>query len=54
MHDNAAAKATTIMQKFLKGSESDGLDPLPIVIGMSATDERSEDLSAIFPLSVMT
>lgn len=40
MHDNAAAKATTIMQKFLKGSESDGLDPLPIVIGMSATDER--------------
>jgi len=40
MHDREAAKATTIMQKFLKGSEADGLEPLPIVIGMSATDER--------------
>lgn len=40
MHDREAAKATTIMQKFLKGSEADGLDPMPIVIGMSATDER--------------
>lgn len=40
MHDKEAARATTIMQKFLKGSEADGLDPMPIVIGMSATDER--------------
>ncbi len=40
MHDRDAARATTIMQKFLKGSETDGLDPMPIVIGMSATDER--------------
>ena len=40
MHDREAAKATTIMQKFLKGSEADDLDPMPIVIGMSATDER--------------
>lgn len=40
MHDKEAAKATTIMQKFLKGSDADGLDPMPIVIGMSATDER--------------
>lgn len=40
MHDREAAKATTIMQKFLKGSELDGIDPMPIVIGMSATDER--------------
>lgn len=40
MHDREAAKATTIMQKFLKGSEPDGIDPMPIVIGMSATDER--------------
>lgn len=40
MHDNAAAKATTIMQKFLKGSEADRFEPMPIVIGMSATDER--------------
>lgn len=40
MHDKDAARATTIMQKFLKGSEADGLEPMPIVIGMSATDER--------------
>jgi len=40
MHDRDAARATTIMQKFLKGSEEDGLSPLPVVIGMSATDER--------------
>lgn len=40
MHDRDAARATTIMQKFLKGSEADGLEAMPIVIGMSATDER--------------
>lgn len=40
MHNREAARATTIMQKFLKGSEDDGLSPMPIVIGMSATDER--------------
>lgn len=40
MHDGDAARATTIMQKFLKGSEADGLEPMPVVIGMSATDER--------------
>lgn len=40
MHDRDAARATTIMQKFLKGSEYDGLEAMPIVIGMSATDER--------------
>lgn len=40
MQDREAARATSIMQKFLKGSEADGLDALPVVIGMSATDER--------------
>lgn len=40
MHDRDAARATTIMQKFLKGSEGDGLEAMPVVIGMSATDER--------------
>lgn len=40
MKDRAAAKATTIMQKFLKGSEDDHLSPMPVVIGMSATSER--------------
>ena len=40
MQDREAARATSIMQKFLKGSEADGLDAMPVVIGMSATDER--------------
>ena len=40
MQGNAAAKATTIMQKFLKGSRDDDLPPAPLVIGMSATPER--------------
>ena len=40
MQDREAARATSIMQKFLIGSEADGLDALPVVIGMSATDER--------------
>ncbi len=34
------AKATTIMQKFLKGSREDKLPPMPVVIGMTATSER--------------
>lgn len=33
-----ADEATTIMQKFIKGSEE--LPPMPVVIGMSATPER--------------
>lgn len=32
--------ATTIMQKFIKGSDSEDLPPMPVVIGMSATSER--------------
>lgn len=44
MKDKAAAKATTIMQKFIKGSEDDNLVPMPVVIGMSATSERFNKL----------
>lgn len=40
MKDKDAAKATTIMQKFLKGSQEDKLPAMPVVIGMSATSER--------------
>lgn len=35
-----AGKATTIMQKFLKGSDEDKIPPMPVVIGMSATTQR--------------
>ena len=44
MHGNDASKATSIMQKFIKGSERDGLPPMPVVIGMSATTERFDRL----------
>lgn len=40
MQGREASKATTIMQKFLKGSSEDKLDAMPVVIGMSATSER--------------
>lgn len=39
------AKATTIMQKFLKGSPADKLSPMPIVIGMTATSQRFHRLA---------
>lgn len=34
------ARATTIMQRFLKGSDADSLPPMPVVIGMTATSTR--------------
>lgn len=41
-----AGEATTIMQKFIKGSLVDHLAPMPVVIGMSATIERFNALIA--------
>ena len=46
MKGREAGKATTIMQKFIKGSTSDGISPVPLVIGMSATPERFNALVA--------
>lgn len=40
MQGREAGRATTIMQKFLKGSKENHLLPMPVVIGMSATSER--------------
>ena len=40
MQGREAGKATTIMQKFLKGSNEDKIPPMPVVIGMSATTQR--------------
>ena len=34
----------TIMQKFVLGSEADGLPPVPLVLGMSATPKRFTEL----------
>ncbi len=39
------AKATTIMQKFLKGSEDDGLPAFPVVVGVTATAKRFNRLA---------
>lgn len=44
MQGREAGKATTIMQKFLKGSTEDGIPPMPVVIGMSATTQRFNTL----------
>ena len=40
MRGQEAGRATTIMQKFILGSEKDDLKPVPVVIGMSATIQR--------------
>lgn len=39
------AKATTIMQKFLKGSPEDRLPAMPVVIGVTATAQRFNRLA---------
>ena len=41
MQGREASKATTIMQKFIKGSDEDHIPPMPVVIGMSATTNGS-------------
>lgn len=44
MQGREAGRATTIMQKFLKGSPADGIEAMPVVIGMSATSARFNSL----------
>ena len=44
MMGNAAGTATSIMQRFIKGSPAHRLSPVPIIVGMSATSERFEKL----------
>ena len=40
MQGRQAGTATTIMQRFIKGSKEQELSPIPVVIGMSATADR--------------
>lgn len=42
----AENKAQSIMQKFIKGSEEDGLCMMPLVIGVTATPQRFDALVA--------
>jgi len=44
MQGREAGRATTIMQKFLKGSPEDKIEAMPVVIGMSATSDRFNKL----------
>lgn len=44
MQGRQAGTATTIMQRFIKGSPENNLSPVPVVIGMSATAERFDAL----------
>lgn len=44
MQGTEAGKATSIMQRFLKGSRNLGLSPMPVVIGVSATADRFNQL----------
>lgn len=44
MQGRKASEATTIMQRFLKGSEEYKLPPMPVVIGVSATAARFNTL----------
>ena len=57
MQGREAGKATTIMQKFIKGSKEDKIPPMPVVIGMSATTQRFntlvEDTSSTIHKSVV-
>ena len=44
MKGKEAGTATSIMQRFILGYEKEGLPPVPVVIGMSATIERFNQL----------
>ena len=44
MKGNDAGRATTIMQRFILGYDKEGMPPVPVVIGMSATIERFNQL----------
>jgi type III restriction enzyme len=45
-------KAQSIMQKFIKGSESDGLCVMPLVIGVTATPQRFDALISGLPATI--
>ena len=44
MQGKQAGIATTIMQRFIKGSKEHNLSPIPVLIGMSATSDRFNTL----------
>ena len=52
MQGRDASKATSIMQKFIKGSAEVDMKPMPVVIGMSATTERFNNLISNIPSTV--
>lgn len=51
--EKEASKAQSIMQKFIKGSPDDGLSPLPLTIGMTATPQKFNALVSGITSSTM-
>lgn len=52
MQGRKAGEATSIMQKFIKGSPDDGLPAMPLIIGMTATPERFNQLVSTAAVTV--
>ena len=52
MQGRNSKEAVTIMQKFLKGSKTDNLPFMPVVVGMSATPERFNTLIKGTPATI--
>ena len=51
--EKEASKAQSIMQQFIKGSPDDGLSPLPLTIGMTATPQKFNALVSGITSSTM-
>ena len=51
--EKEASKAQSILQKFIKGSPDDGLSPLPLTIGMTATPQKFNALVSGITSSTM-
>lgn len=54
MQSDKSGTATSIMQRFIKGSPAHGLRAMPVIIGMSATSARFNALVSNCPHSSLT
>ncbi|MSS58806.1 DEAD/DEAH box helicase [Erysipelotrichaceae bacterium Oil+RF-744-GAM-WT-6] len=51
-NDREAREAQSIMQKFIVGSPEDGISPMPLIIGISATPQRFLKLVSATPSTI--
>lgn len=54
MQGHEAGKATSIMQRFIKGAPAQKMQAMPLIIGMSATPERFHKLVENCPKSTLS